>query len=1081
MKKTLTASIFFSFCVLSFTGQNDNGILTQKAIRCYFQAEYDSSVFYLRKFFNLSKSQGELQSKKWEYIRYFSRSLSRVGEVDEAKKFLLSLAHTINDMNDLNDLYLAQYLDEWGILHLNHLDPSKSRKFFEQSLSIKINCQKYDLGIDTMVADSYSYLGEVSFQERDFIGAKDLFLKALSLRQAHFPANHYTFPLIFTQLGLSEYYLHQYRSSTEYFEKSLALFVELYGREHPGTMIAYNNLSNALYYTGHWEKARYYLDSAIMIAKNTGKNENLFSYYINLAQFANFDGEYEKALLICKDAQALIQNGRSISQIDLANFYDLVGGLYQNMGYYGPSNDYFEKGKNIKLQTVGIDSRPYVQYLFNVSTNLAYQKDYWRAAQMYQEGLDILKKIGLESDILYPNSLSMLAKCKLNCGYFVEAEVLYSKSHKIYEVFYGEHFPETIAEEFKWVHLRAKRLSPGQAYGAYRKLILKSSPDWNPDNKFSLPPVGYLRHQFISMGLMFESSISLLEWYKIVKDRELLEAAIDHIDLGIAYYDNRYSEVGGFKGKEELIETAARLYALGVDLSVILFSDTQDDRWLSKAAYYGDRSKNTRLRESWKMIQGIKFSDVPDSLIQLERHLERQIHRFYLLASEGIVSEESEQDLQRSKIQYDQLKEHFRMAYPKYFEIRHSIETIRLETVRENIVENELILLILKGIDQYYCLAASRDSAYIKPVMAHNGIGECMAELFSAMYQEDAFRFARVSNYIYRSLFDSDLSIPHRIIWLPDGAYSLLNPELLVTQISESDINHSFDSLKYFIYETSISFSDGLDRIRQERQDSTYRYCKNLSIIAPFDKSSYEDHCYAEKVRFNRLPWSEKIAQKCAKIYRGTFLIGKNAHKSAVLKAMESGDIVFFATHGLMDWQIPLKSSLILSCSHKAEGNLTLLDLYGEPIQADLVILSACNSGDGRFLDGEGVASIARGFKYAGAESVAMALWSIDEESTLKIIEDWFSFLSIRSRCGDGLRQAKLKYLSDQQHSLANPLYWAGLVFSGQNHIVEMPVKLSASEGWILLSSLMIGVVIFLLLSGIFKKLIFSNRWAGKH
>ncbi|MFK7772197.1 MAG: CHAT domain-containing protein [Saprospiraceae bacterium] len=106
-------------------------------------------------------------------------------------------------------------------------------------------------------------------------------------------------------------------------------------------------------------------------------------------------------------------------------------------------------------------------------------------------------------------------------------------------------------------------------------------------------------------------------------------------------------------------------------------------------------------------------------------------------------------------------------------------------------------------------------------------------------------------------------------------------------------------------------------------------------------------------------------------------------------------------------------------------------DLYNFFSQSRLAALSACNTGTGQLVKGEGVMSLSRGFIHAGCPSVVMSLWSVDDGSTSKIMENFYQNLRNGKTKDLALRQAKLDYLGSSKKSFQHPYYWAAFVQFG--------------------------------------------------
>jgi CHAT domain-containing protein/Tfp pilus assembly protein PilF len=161
----------------------------------------------------------------------------------------------------------------------------------------------------------------------------------------------------------------------------------------------------------------------------------------------------------------------------------------------------------------------------------------------------------------------------------------------------------------------------------------------------------------------------------------------------------------------------------------------------------------------------------------------------------------------------------------------------------------------------------------------------------------------------------------------------------------------------------------------------------------------------------------------------------KASREAASSSEIASYRVVHFATHGLLDDQHPELSGLVLSLVDEAgrpqDGFLRLNEIYNLRLNADLVVLSACQTGLGKDVRGEGLVGLARGFMYAGAQSVAASLWKVDDVATRDFMKTfYYQMLKSRLRPAAALRAAQLEMLNTTQWRA--PYYWAAFVLQGE-------------------------------------------------
>jgi len=173
------------------------------------------------------------------------------------------------------------------------------------------------------------------------------------------------------------------------------------------------------------------------------------------------------------------------------------------------------------------------------------------------------------------------------------------------------------------------------------------------------------------------------------------------------------------------------------------------------------------------------------------------------------------------------------------------------------------------------------------------------------------------------------------------------------------------------------------------------------------------------------------IAKRGARIFAG---IEAN-RVAAISPTLKQFRIVHFATHGFIDDKHPELSGLILSTVDKhgqpADGYLTLHDIYNLDLPVNLVVLSACQTGLGKYVPGEGVIGLTRGFMYAGAQRLVVSLWLVNDEATAELMKRFYwQLLRNNQSPAAALRQAKIE-MRDSKGKWSNAYYWSGFILQG--------------------------------------------------
>jgi CHAT domain-containing protein len=179
------------------------------------------------------------------------------------------------------------------------------------------------------------------------------------------------------------------------------------------------------------------------------------------------------------------------------------------------------------------------------------------------------------------------------------------------------------------------------------------------------------------------------------------------------------------------------------------------------------------------------------------------------------------------------------------------------------------------------------------------------------------------------------------------------------------------------------------------------------------------------------LAFAEREAREVSALFPDSALfVRRDASKRSLLEFGTGFRYLHFATHGKFDAANPLGSALLLATD--SAGNerdrLTIGELYSMRLDADLVTLSACETGLGKVANGDDVVGLVRGFLYAGANQIVSTLWEIDDEATSSLMTDFYAKLKAGTNKTRALREAQLAARAKYPH----PAYWAAFQITGE-------------------------------------------------
>ena len=192
---------------------------------------------------------------------------------------------------------------------------------------------------------------------------------------------------------------------------------------------------------------------------------------------------------------------------------------------------------------------------------------------------------------------------------------------------------------------------------------------------------------------------------------------------------------------------------------------------------------------------------------------------------------------------------------------------------------------------------------------------------------------------------------------------------------------------------------------------------------------------------FTRLPYSKVEVEKSSKFYapKVKLYMGKDATEQRFKDESGSARIIQAAVHGVLDEQKSMYSSIVFSLAENREedGFLQTYEIFNLNINADLVILSGCETGRGQLKGGEGIIGMSRAWLYAGAKALLISLWSVEDKSSSKLIIEFHKNLKEGLTKAEALRHAKLELMKksgigkDINISYSHPYYWAPFILVG--------------------------------------------------
>ena len=260
-----------------------------------------------------------------------------------------------------------------------------------------------------------------------------------------------------------------------------------------------------------------------------------------------------------------------------------------------------------------------------------------------------------------------------------------------------------------------------------------------------------------------------------------------------------------------------------------------------------------------------------------------------------------------------------------------------------------------------------------------------------------------------------------RVIFIPQGSlFQVPFPAL-------QDANGTYLIEKHTIL-TAPSIQV-LDLTRQQRQKLAQKPANSGSALVLGNPTmpSVSSYPGEPKQQLSPLPGAEAEAIAIAPLLNTQAITGAQGTKAAILQKMPQASIIHLATHGLLDDLRGLGSAIVLAPSGTDDGLLTAEEIFDMKLQANLVVLSACNTGEGR-ITGDGVIGLSRALISAGVPSVIVSLWAVPDAPTSELMQSFYQNLQNNPDKAQALRQAMLATMKTHPQ----PRNWAAFTLIGE-------------------------------------------------
>jgi CHAT domain-containing protein len=778
----------------------------------------------------------------------------------------------------------------------------------------------------------------------------------------------------------------------------------------------------------HYEIAR-----ELLAAYKPESRYALGSVYYGLATIARRKFRFDEALSYANQYLSLYS--------DMP--YEQAFGLQQIANVYWEQRDY-ENSLAFRERTIriyeasGFDGDLIMEYS-NLANDLINLGRHQEAELAMKQAEQILNRTTGEYPYYAKMLFSSLGDLNVLMGRYDTAESYFEKALKIAMKQYGDRNDE-VADVYRMRgHMFLNRMKFEKALTDFQRMLIAvvpgfSSVDYrdNPDVQLESP---YFKTIITSAFLKGDA---FLKWFLIAGDTGHLMSAMESYRFAFQQVLVARLSIGDELSKTFLISNFHESIEGSIVCSRLLYGKTNDPKFIQDLFHFVELTKYLNVLDAIQRSERSNNSRVPvDLLFQLVRIREELSKLQRDQIQSGVVETLDDSATHRREAIVDLIRE--RRALMSQI-ASHSGEAmynadslvIRLSDLQREMNSDEQILEFFWGKDSVYTISIRNDSASVMAVL-RTDVDTLLSSIHRLFSSQLSYKPTHVKEYSrWTSAFYGKMIKPlvrrDKIIVIPDGLLNLIPVEALV--VNEDPRNVSFKDLDYLIYDAEISYaySSGILMFKRSKVKT------KLNDILVFTYSGAPGKEERAGAGIAALPGTLKEVEVINRRFRNVRVFeGDNASKTNFLTNVGKHDLIHLGMHGIGDPEIAENSRLIFAADSIDQGALYAYEITNLNVDARLVVLSACETGVGKRLTGEGVYSLARAFIYAGCPSVIMSMWKVHDSYAASIMEAFYNELSDGSSFRTSLRQAKIHFLRKSDEFSAHPANWSAFVLNGQD------------------------------------------------
>lgn len=811
-------------------------------------------------------------------------------------------------------------------------------------------------------------------------------------------------------LGAMQLQMGDFTQALRTFEQAVTLAGQT---RYPGEAGLLNGLGAVYTRLGDSERAFELFRRAQKLARDLTNTETEASATSNLGLLHQRRGELREALTAFQASLAINHNTKDYD--NAAKVLSLLGVLYLDLGEPAKALEHY--GEALEVHCRLGDKNWESITLTNMGKVYLVQGDGQSAMERFERALEIGLAQKEGSEQAAARALHGIGMAELALGRPAEAVRAFEGALP------WRRGGDRLGEATTWLKL-------GEAYKALGDLDRATSQMARAEDLAR------------KLGASFVHAEALLGLARIARDRDDLLEAQARIEEARHLLEAARSNVAGDGLRSSFFATRRPYYEFYVDLLMRL---EERDPGQGYAAQAFAASEFARARSLLDLLAEGRLDltrGVDPELKRQEREITARLNQIQdSLIQERAKTQPNEgalavllQRLKATEDEREQLEHKIITENPLYAQIRYP-KPLTLYDVQQHLDAKTALLEYFVGTEGSYLFAVTRDGLLVRRLPDQVTIEREVEEIRQRLrrVETETFRaYTRQAHQLYQTLVapaGALIAGKRRLLIAADGGLQLLPFEALLTARS----NRPAAELPYLLRDQSISYIPSASVLSWlgKPRTSLPEGERALRLVA------FADPVYGSEGAEGpqRLEGTEREVAEIEGLYpkEEVLVFRREQATEANVSAgsVSRAERIHIASHGYFDPKRPEYSGLWLTRTDGTDdGLLRVYEIFGLDLNADLVVLSACETGLGQRVTGEGLVGITRAFLYAGTPSVVVSLWQVSDTSAPLLMPSFYRTLDETGDKAEALRRAKLAMIEKKR--FAHPAHWAPFILIGR-------------------------------------------------